>query len=256
MGRASVVGMRFLTVFGLVWLVACAQPIARSTSPDTAAAAPRARPKALREGALLGVPGESIVYRVALRGFTLGSVVVAVGQVGEVDGHRAVIVRSRGTGSGAFALFSELSWELKTVLALDLGKALSEEETVDFELVVGEKTHEQNTRDLTDVWTYNLHSAAGALRAWRSAIGDSGSLEVRISDAFITVDLTDTARERIGDLPAVRYDGMALDKYKLSIWISDDEARVPLRMTSQTKWGELVVDMTSYDVARTLAFSL
>lgn len=230
----------------------CAKGLATppAAQPHTAAAdAAPARHKALRAGALLGVPGENIEYRISLRGFTLGNVVVAVGQVGEVDGHRAVIVRSRGTGSGAFALFSELTWELKTVLALDEGMALSEEETVDIELVVGQKQHEHNERDLTNDNSYNLHSAAGALRAWSSRIGDSGTLDVRISDAFVNVELTDVAREHIGNLPAVRYDGMALDKYKLSIWISDDEARVPLRMTSQSKWGEMVVEMVSYDVA-------
>lgn len=203
----------------------------------------------MRAGALLGVPGETIEYKVAMRGFTLGNVVVGVGQIGEVAGHRAVIVSSRGTGSGAFALFSELTWELKTVLALDLGKALSEEEKVDVELVVGHKEHEEHSRDLTDDWTYNLHSAAGALRAWRSSIGDSGAFDVRISDATISIELTDAARERVGDLPAVRYDGKALDKYKLSVWISDDESRVPLKMVSQTKWGEIQIDMVSYDVA-------
>lgn len=211
-------------------------------------------PKALRAGDLLGVPGESVEYRVAMRGFTLGSVVVAVGQIGEVEGHRAVVVRSRGSGSGAFALFSEISWELKTVLALDLGKALSEEETIDVELPVGKKEHEHETRDLTADPTHNLHSAAGALRAWRSKLGDTATFDVRVVDAYLTVELTDAAREKHGDMPAVRYDGVAkaTGTYKLSIWVSDDETRVPLRFTSQTKWGEVVVDLVSYDVDRAL----
>jgi hypothetical protein len=236
----------------LVGTLGCAKSLATPPAPGARAEASASRPKGLRAGALVGVPGENVEYRITLRGFTIGNVVVAVGQVGDVDGHRAVVVRSRGTGSGAFALFSELSWELKTVLALDLGTALSEEETVDVELVVGQKEHEHHERDLTNESSYNLHAAAGLLRGWKSKIGESGSVDVRISDMFVNVELTDTARERIGDLPAVRYDGVAREKYKLSIWISDDEARVPLKMVSQSKFGEIVVDMVSYDVSRDL----
>jgi hypothetical protein len=231
-------------------LVGCATTVA--TAPPKTDSATRRAPSALRAGALLGVPGESIEYRITLRGFTIGNVVVGVGQVGDVGGHRAIVVRSRGSGSGAFALFSELTWELKTVLALDVGTALSEEETVDIELVVGQKAHEHHERDLANDSTYNLHAAAGLLRGWKSQIGDSGSLDVRISDLLVNVELTDTARERIGDVPAVRYDGLAKEKYKLSIWISDDEARVPLKMVSQSKFGEIVIDMVSYDVSRDL----
>lgn len=241
-----------LVLVAMAGLGGCAKSVATPSAPTAQAKASAKRPVALRAGALLGVPGESVEYRITLRGFTIGNVVVAVGQVGDVDGHRAVIVRSKGTGSGAFALFSELSWELKTVLALDLGTALSEEETVDVELVVGQKEHEHHERDLTNESSYNLHAAAGLLRGWKSRIGESGSVDVRISDMFVNVELTDTARERVGDLPAVRYDGVAKEKYKLSIWISDDEARVPLKMVSQSKFGEIVVDMVSYDVSRDL----
>lgn len=245
--------MRAALLFvALLGMPGCAKSLATPSEPHAQAQAAKPRPKGLRAGALLGVPGENIEYRITLRGFSIGNVVVAVGQVGEVDGHRAVVVRSRGSGSGAFALFSELSWELKTVLALDMGAALSEEETVDVELVVGQKEHEHNVRDLTNESAYNLHAAAGLLRAWSSRIGDTGEVDVRISDMVVNVELTDAARERIGDLPAVRYDGTAKEKYKLSIWISDDEARVPLKMVSQSKFGDVVIDMVSYDVGRDL----
>jgi hypothetical protein len=216
---------------------------AKGLTPPAAApdAAARSRPSPLRAGTLLGVPGENIEYVVSLRGFTLGTVIVAVGQIGEVNGHRAVVVRSRGSGSGAFALF-------------DIGDALTEEETIDAELV-GEKVHEHQKRNIAGESTYNVHSAAGALRAWRSKIDDTSKFDVRISDIYLSVELTDVARERHGDLPAVRYDGVAsaTGTYKLSIWISDDEARVPLKFTSQTRWGEMVVEMVSYDVARDFA---
>jgi len=241
--------MRSALLFVALALAGCWRAPAAPHAPVDAAAAQQPKHVALRAGPLLGIPGESMEYKVSLRGFTLGNVVVAVGEIGEVEGHRALVVRSRAVGSGAFALFSELTWELKTTLDLDAGEAVAEEETADVELVVGHKEHEHHERVLTGTDGYNLHSAAGLLRAWRSKVGDSGALDVRIADGSINVEITDAARERIGDMPAARYDGTALDKYKLSIWISDDESRVPLKMVSQTKWGELTVDMVSYDVA-------
>jgi hypothetical protein len=45
----------------------------------------------------------------------------------------------------------------------------------------------------------------------------------------------------------VRYDGIAMDKYNFSVWISDDEARVPLLMRTETKIGSVAVEMVRYD---------
>lgn len=213
--------------------------------PDAHHAAP-----AIHTPGLHAVPGEAIEYKVTLRGFTVGHVVVAVGEPGEVDGRRAIVVRSRATGGGFVSMFSSLAWELTTVLLLDSGHALSEEETVDMSMY-GQHEHEHQTRELAGDSTLNIHSAAGTLRAWSSKVGDTAAFDVRISDIYLNVALTDGARETVKSFPAVRYDGTATaaNTYKLSIWISDDEARVPLALRSQSKWGELAVELESYDVS-------
>jgi hypothetical protein len=50
--------------------------------------------------------------------------------------------------------------------------------------------------------------------------------------------------------PAVRYDGVARGKFPFKIWISDDTARVPLRMETSTKWGAVVVELVEYNAPR------
>src|SRR3954471_21491018 len=190
---------------------------------------------------------ESLQYDVALRGMTVGHVVVSIGEPGEVDGRRAVVVRSSAKGGGALSLFSDLDWELETVVALDDTHALSEQEAVDVCPIVGDPIHEKNTRDLAGSDDYNVPSAAEMIRAWHSRRGEDKSFDLRVSDIYLDVKLHDAAREMSAKLPAVRYDGIVRDKYPVSIWISDDAARVPLRMVSASKWGDIAVDLVAYD---------
>jgi hypothetical protein len=222
-----------------VVLSGCAQGFAQAPKADDA-------PSELA-GQTFGVPGETIEYQVALRGVTVGRVVVSVGKPGVVDGHRAIIVRSRGTSAGFVALFGEMRWELTTTLDLDSGLPLHEieESWVDLK---GESNHDREDHD----WSgsgYNLHAAAGALRGWQSRVGQRASLEVTIDQLQIDVELSDAAREYLApaNQPAVRYDGIARDKYNFSAWISDDEARVPLLLRTDTKLGRVTIDLVRYD---------
>lgn len=232
-------------VLCLVAVVGCARSFAE--------APPRAQVGSATEAArpLLGfaVPGESLEYRVALRGMTVGNVVVAVGEAGIVDERPAIIVRSRGTSGGVLSILSELRWELKTVIGLDDGSPISEEEITDATFA-GKHEHDDQSR----TWEagdreLNIHAAAGALRAWRSKPGEKLAFDVSIAGAHLPVALTDAGREYLAaaKLPAVRYDGIAAEKYAVSIWISDDVSRVPLRLEAASRWGKLQVELTSYD---------
>jgi hypothetical protein len=217
-------------------LAGCAQPLA--TRPDAA-------PSELT-GQTFGVPGETIEYRVALRGVTVGRVQVAVGQPGWVDGKRAIVVRSRGTSAGFLSLIKNLKWELTTTLDLETGLPLRELEESWLE-EDGKPDHSRRDRE----WHgsgYNVHAAAGALRGWRSREGQRASLDVTIDHFDIDVEVWDAARELLpGPRPAVRYDGIAREKYSFSVWISDDEARVPLQLRTATRWGDVAVELVDYD---------
>jgi hypothetical protein len=222
-----------------VALAGCAQALALAPKPDAA-------PSALA-GQTFGVPGEGIEYQVALRGVTVGRVVVSVGKPGFVDGHRAIIVRSRGTTAGFAALFGDMRWELTTTLDMDSGLPIREIEESWLELE-GERKHQRDERE----WSgdgYNLHAAAGALRGWKSRDGQRASFDVTIDQLEISVELWQAAREYLPSAkqPAVRYDGVARDKYNFSAWISDDEARVPLLLRTESKLGPITIELVRYD---------
>jgi len=229
--------MRFCAV---VVLVGCSQGFANSPKPDAPATNGLA-------GQTFGVPGEAMEYQVALRGMTVGKVQVAVGKAGWVDGRPAIIVRSRGTSAGLVSLLSDLRWELTTTLDMATGVPIHELEETWFE-DDGEPRHNHDDHDW-DGDGYNVHAAAGAVRGWKSRVGQRSSFEVTIDHFDVHVEIWDAAREFLAAAkqPAVRYDGIARDKWTFSVWISDDEARVPLLLRTGTKWGDVTVELVRYD---------
>lgn len=224
----------------IVLVAGCTPGFAKTPKP--AAAQP-----SQRSGSTFGVAGEAMEYQVSLRGVTVGRVQVAVGQPGWVAGHRAIIVRSRGASAGFLSLVSNLRWELTTTLDLATGLPLHEIEESWLQ-AAGEPEHDRTDHDWHGA-EYNLHAAAGALRAWHSQLGARIAFEVQIDQGDLEVELWDAAREYVPAVhqPAVRYDGIAREKYHFSLWISDDAARVPLLLRTDTKWGAVAVELVSYD---------
>ena len=229
--------MRFAAV--AIALVGCAPGLAKSPKPDAA-------PVSELAGQTFGVPGEAMEYQVSLRGITVGTVQVAVGKAGEFEGRPAIIVKSRGTSAGFLAVIKNLRWELTTTLDLDTGLPIHELEESWLE-EDGEPEHNRSDREGSG--EYNVHAAAGALRGWKSRIGQRAEFDVTIDHFGIGVEVWDAAREFLATpgKPAVRYDGIAREKYSFSVWISDDAARVPLLLRTDTKFGAVVVELVRYD---------
>ena len=116
---------------------------------------------------------------------------------------------------------------------------------------------------LPEVWDYNAFLVA--LRAWEGAPGSHVTAEVLRSRYLWHVDMKIAGREVLhtasvlgADLPALRLDG---DTYKLardgtrapnsderhfSIWISDDDGRVPLQIVARTDYGDIRMEITDY----------
>jgi hypothetical protein len=210
------------------------------------AEAPDSAPSELTDQTF-GVPGEAMEYQVALRGVTVGTVVVSVGQAGVVDGHQAVIVKSRAATTGFASLLGDARWELTTTLDIDTGLPLHEIEEMWVEIKGKAPKHRRDERDWAE-GGYNLHAAAGALRGWKSRTGQRASIDVTIDRDQFEVELWEAAREYLPSAkqPAVRYDGVCLDR-TFSAWISDDEARVPLLLRRETKLGLATVELVRYD---------
>ena len=195
-----------------------------------------------------GVPGESIEYRCKLRGLTVATVQVAVGQLGWVDGRQAIIIRSHGYSDGLLSTITDFTWELTTTLAPDTGYPIRDSEQARL-VFNGHEERTDRQRDWTDSdHLHDLHSAAGVLRGWAAEPGRHVSFEVVIDEAQIAIELWQAGREYLpaAHAPAVRYEGMARGKYHFAIWVSDDKARVPLLVRTDTKWGAVTVELVDY----------
>jgi hypothetical protein len=197
---------------------------------------------------VFGVPGEEIEYRVRLRGVVVGSVRVAVGDPGWVDGKRAIIVRSRGESDGFAALIGKLAWECSTTLDLDGGYPIvnREETWID---IAGERDHDvDTTRWAPSDHDHDVHSAVGRVRGWHSRAGERIAFEVHIAGKGLDVEAWHVGREYLAaaKAPAVRYEGTIANRFRFTTWVSDDPSRVPLRLETGSKWGDIAVDLVTY----------
>lgn len=114
-----------------------------------------------------------------------------------------------------------------------------------------------------EVWDYNTFLVA--LRAWEQPPGSKINAEVFRSRFLWNVDMKIRGREKIqteladlGEVMALRFDAHmyrldregvrdpSADERELSIWISDDDGRVPLRTVARTDYGDLRMDIVDY----------
>lgn len=113
---------------------------------------------------------------------------------------------------------------------------------------------------MPDTWDYN--SFLIALRSWEGAPGSTVSAEVMRSRYLWHVDMKihgkDNLHTALGDFPALRLDGhthrldrngqasTGNDERDFSIWISDDDGRVPLRVVAKTDYGDVEMEIVDY----------
>ena len=69
-----------------------------------------------------------------------------------------------------------------------------------------------------------------------------------IGGAHLDVALWHVGHAFMAHQPAVRYDGRVRGEWPMSAWVSDDAARVPLRLVAQSPWGEIAVDLVDYQI--------
>ena len=123
-------------------------------------------------GTVLVVPGETMEFRIALRGVTMGEVETAIGKPGDVGGKHAVIVRSRGKTDGILKLFGDITWELTSTIDLARGEPIEDREEAWVEFA-GQKDHaDERHQWADDDRRHDIHSAVGVVRGWHSKPGD------------------------------------------------------------------------------------
>lgn len=261
-----------------VALAGCAS--AEAVPPSQAAAI--AQPQDRQMGRQLGLyPGEAMAYEVQLAGVLVGEAQLAVGEIGDVGGHRALVVKSRAATAGAAALVKNIVDEATTVVDADTGHPISVETNV----VQGDKqitssstftgnianvtyrrtaeTAPQTLRiDFGTAELHDAHSAMAQLRGWKAAPGTTRTVFVIGGRRLWRVDVTyageATIGSALGNRRAVMFDGTAYRARRdlsvesktptrtFRVWLSDDADRVPLQVTAKTELGDVVMTLTEY----------
>src|SRR5688572_23004478 len=97
-----------------------------------AATGPQSPTTATPQQADLGLhPGEVMAFEVQLAGVLVGEAQLAVGEVGAVDGRKAIVVKSRAATAGAAALVRKIVDEATTIIDAETGAPISVETNVE-----------------------------------------------------------------------------------------------------------------------------
>lgn len=226
--------MRIMRQLAVIALFGCGHlPSSRPPAPAGSPLQPRA----------FAMPDESMVFRAQLAGVEVGSVRTAIGQPGWIDARHAIIVRSHARSEGLAALVGQLEWELSTTLDLDAGEPIEDVEEAWID-VAGDREHQR----LAHRSEQDVHSAIALLRGWRSEHGQRTELHVGLGGGHFDVSVWDAGRDVVASKPAVRYDGSVAETIPVSLWLSDDAARVPLAFRADTKLGTISLELAEYDV--------
>jgi hypothetical protein len=226
-------------------------------------------------------PGESMTFEVRLGGILAGEAQLAVGDAGQFEGHRAVVVKSRAETAGAAALLKKIVDEATTVIDLDSGRPLQLDTYVDQDGKITKAqarftgsaaevnyTRDDETRphafklDFGQLTVDDTHSAMAQLRGWRAAPGTTRTVFVVGGRRLWRVDVTYVGEETVGSVlgnrRAVKYSGASYraranfavesttPARTFTVWLSDDADRVPLKMTAQTELGAVTMALTEY----------
>ena len=272
--------MRWASI-ALVGLAGCAGAEATTLPPQQPAHVEGSAAGSAAPNELGLDPGETMSFEVHLAGVLAGEAQLAVGNIGEVGGHRAVVVKSRAATAGAAALFKAITDETTTVIDADTGRPLQLDSTA----VVDGKTTTAHaefsatgatvtfTRD-GDAHThafrvgfagkvaYDTHSAMAQLRGWHAAPGATRTVYVVGGRRLWRVDMTLVGSESIGSAMGnrrvVHMEGSAFRAKPnltlesetatrtFSVWLTDDADRVPLKLVAKTELGDVAMDLTEY----------
>jgi Protein of unknown function (DUF3108) len=216
------------------------------------------------------VPGEQITWDVQVLGLAGARARMAVGEVGEVAGHRVVAATLEVESAGLVATVRAYqertsSWidvdsgvPMRTEARAEVDGKLSQVEAVRqgarAELSVAGEVRRLRLPSLT---THDPVSAMLLLRAWHGSVGSRGRYDLldgqRLWRTEIVVDGRETIEVPLGRRAALRMSGSArsLDDpaqrpRRFTYWFSDDDEHLPLRVLATTAFGTVDMRATSY----------
>jgi len=225
-------------------------------------------------------PGETMAFEVQLAGVLVGEAQLAVGEIGSVDGRRAILVKSRAATAGAAALIRKIVDEATTTIDADTGAAISVETNVEMgdkktvasaaflptyaevKFQIQNKPPSTFRIDTRGQRLHDAHSAMAQLRGWKAAPGTLRTVNVIGGRRLWRVDVKYVGEETIGSSAgnrrAVVFEGVSFrarrdlqaettkPARKFRVWLSDDADRVPLKVVAHTELGEIVMSLTEY----------
>ncbi len=270
--------MRAIWPIWFVVLAGCAGAEAMPLPPQPATVASPMGPQDAEFGFY---PGETMAFEVHLAGMLAGEAQLAVGGIGELEGHKAVVVKSRVATAGAAKLLKNMTDEATTTIDIESGRPL----VLDTTVVLNDKTstaHAVFTGSIANVnytkpddpaphsyrvdfgkiTVHDSHSAMAQMRGWRPVAGTTKQVYVvggkrlwRVDVKFVGAELIGSA---VGNRRTVHLSGSAFRAKPnlqleqatatrtFDVWISDDADRVPLKMTAHTELGDVQMDLTEY----------
>lgn len=236
-------------------------------------------------GPPLVTPGEHMSYRLQLQGMELATYDFAVGETTSIANKQAIAVQSHAKAVGLVQMIAKVDDFFTSWIDVQTGRPLrwstdeyatkgsDKERTdarfferegnafpVDFHLNDQPPQPEPQTVSLPDVWDYNAFLIA--LRTWDAPVGSTLVAEVMRSRYMWHVEMKVHGKTKLvtalGELPATELDGHTykVDRHDVKfadsgerdfkVWISDDDGRVPLQMTSNTDYGDIKLEITDY----------
>lgn len=252
-----------------------------STTTIESAAAASGPPVSLVVDQPVVFPGEMLRFELSLRGIIGGEAVIVTGQPSAIDGRQLVAVRSRSRSTGVAKMLKEVSDDVVTWMDVTTGfpiKLRADTKFGDKEALIesvfndgeagafiirykrkGRPLRRYNQNMPARTAAYDGHTILAALRGWDGAVGSQAYFFVlagrRLWHNHVLVAEIARITTKLGRFKARRIDGVAwrLDRSlrrvrnknerRYTIWVTDDDERIPILVTAQTEYGEVKVEL-------------
>jgi hypothetical protein len=239
----------------------------------------------LPEGPPYVTPGERISYQLQIGGMNLATYDVGVGTIEPIGDRRAIVVQSHAKSSGLVSMVANLDTTFTSWIDADTGRPLrwlvedrnaegvikegadarlsernGDQLPVEIRTLDKPPAIEMQKVTMPEVWDYN--ALVIAFRAWEPSRGSTVSIEVMRSiylwHATVIVRDEETVVTEIGDFPATRIEGLSYrlrrdgtrdtsaPERNFSLWISNDDGRVPLQSVAQSDYGDIKMTLVDY----------
>lgn len=277
------IGLRYVCIVtgrAVLMLVLCA-----CGSRNAESLVPAAANAKLPDGPPLVTPGERMSYRLQVGGMDLATYDMAVGEIDKLGDRRAIVVQSHAKSKPLVSMVTNIDDVYTSWIDVETGRPLRwtiAEHTADgavkeaadarfterngdsmpVEVTLLDKPPITETQKLSmpEVWDYN--ALVIALRSWEAKRGATAHAEVMRSSYLWHVAVTVHGEEQVatdlGDFPALRFDGLSYrinrdgsrdtesPERRFSVWISNDDGRVPIQNIAESDYGQLKMTIVDY----------